>query len=97
MKCKDSADLASQSQSCRESHTSIDFLLARSYWGTAPTYGLARNLALLLSVNYRALVMDDDILPQALTPPLPTKDLTFDTPECAEKRSSTVHARHATT
>ena len=30
--------------------------------------------------------MDDDILPQALTPPLPTKDLTFDTPN-AEKPS----------
>jgi hypothetical protein len=67
-----------------DSHDSVDFLLARSYWGTAPTYGLARNLALLLSVNYRALVMDDDILPQALTPPLPTKDLTFDTPNARE-------------
>jgi hypothetical protein len=66
------------------SHTSIDFLLARSYWGTAPTYGLARNLALLLSVNYRALVLDDDILPQAVTPPLPAKDPTFDTPDARE-------------
>jgi hypothetical protein len=66
------------------SHASVDFLLARSYWGAAPTFGLARNLALLLSVNYRALVMDDDILPQALTPPLPTKDLTFDTPSARE-------------
>ncbi len=66
------------------SHTSIDFLLTRSYWGTAPTYGLARNLALLLSVNYRALVMDDDILPRALTPPLPQKDPTFDTPDARE-------------
>jgi hypothetical protein len=65
-------------------HISIDFLLARSYWGTAPTYGLARNLALLLSVNYRALVVDDDILPQALTPPLSTKDLTFDAPDARE-------------
>ncbi|MDG2442450.1 MAG: hypothetical protein P8M13_04230, partial [Luminiphilus sp.] len=63
---------------------SIDFLLARSYWGAAPTYGLARNLALLLSVNYRALVMDDDILPQALAPPLPKKDLTFGTPDARE-------------
>jgi hypothetical protein len=67
-----------------DSHSSVDFLLARSYWATEPTYGLARNLALLLSVNYRALVMDDDILPQALTSPLPTKDLTFDTPNARE-------------
>ncbi|MDG2443246.1 MAG: hypothetical protein P8M13_08365, partial [Luminiphilus sp.] len=51
-------------------HLAIDFLLDRSYWGAAPTYGLARNLALLLSVNYRAVVMDDDILPVAMTPPL---------------------------
>ena len=65
-------------------HDSIDFLLGRSYWGAAPTYGLARNLALLLSVNYRALVMDDDILPQALTPPLLPKDLTFDTANARE-------------
>ena len=63
---------------------SIDILLSRSYWGTAPTYGLARNLALLLSVNYRALVMDDDILPQALAPPLPTADLTFGTSNARE-------------
>ena len=66
------------------SHIAIDFLLDRSYWGAAPTYGLARNLALLLSVNYRALVMDDDILPMAMTPPLPAKGLTFETPRARE-------------
>lgn len=65
-------------------HLAIDFLLDRSYWGAAPTYGLARNLALLLSVNYRALVMDDDILPVAMTPPLLKKDLGFDTPTARE-------------
>lgn len=65
-------------------HRSIDFLLDRSYWGVAPTYGLARNLALLLSVNCRALVMDDDILPVAMTPPLPPKNLTFETPRARE-------------
>ena len=66
------------------SHTSVDFLLTRSYWGDAPTYGLARNLALLLSVNYRALVMDDDILPHALTPPLPSRNLSIDHPDARE-------------
>ena len=65
-------------------HLAIDFLLDRAYWGTAPTYGLARNLSLLLSVNYRALVMDDDILPVAMTPPLLKKDLGFDTPTARE-------------
>jgi len=65
-------------------HLAIDFLLDRAYWGAAPTYGLARNLALLLSVNYRALVMDDDILPVAMTPPLLKKDLWFDTPTARE-------------
>lgn len=65
-------------------HLAIDFLLDRSYWGTAPTYGLARNLALLFSVNFRALVMDDDILPVAMTPPLLKKDLGFDTPTARE-------------
>jgi hypothetical protein len=65
-------------------HASVDVLLTRSYWGQAPTYGLARNLALLLSVNYRALVLDDDILPQALIPPLPAKNFTFDYPDARE-------------
>ena len=65
-------------------HLAIDFLLDRSYWGAAPTYGLARNLALLLSVNFRALVMDDDILPVAMTPPLPARGLTFNTPRARE-------------
>ena len=66
------------------SHASIDFLLARSSWAQAPTYGLARNLALLLSVNYRALILDDDILPYAVKPPLASRDLTFDTPNSRE-------------
>jgi hypothetical protein len=65
-------------------HLAIDFLLDRSYWGAAPTYGLARNLALLLSVNFRALVMDDDILPVAIAPPLPARGLTFNTPRARE-------------
>ena len=65
-------------------HLAINFLLDRSYWGAAPTYGLARNLALLLSVNCRALVMDDDILPVAMTPPLLPQSLTFEAPRARE-------------
>ena len=58
---------------------SIEWLLERSVWGTAPTYGIARNLALLLSVGKHALVLDDDIIPQAVAPPLSSSSLRFGT------------------
>jgi hypothetical protein len=48
----------------------VHFLLDRSQWEGAPTYGRSRTLCLLLSVGYRALVMDDDILCQAVLPPI---------------------------
>ena len=62
-----------------EHHDAIRFLLERSEWGNAPTYGIARNLALLLSVGRRALVLDDDILCEALSPPLSATSLRFGT------------------
>ena len=40
-----------------ERRDSIEWLLERSVWGTAPTYGIARNLALLLGAGKRALVL----------------------------------------
>ena len=55
----------------------IEWLLDRSYWGKAATYGQARNVALLLSVGKRALVLDDDIIPQAIAPPLSATSLRF--------------------
>jgi len=55
----------------------IQFLLDRSQWGSRPTFGLARNLVLLLSVGKRALVLDDDILPEAIMPPLSASSLTI--------------------
>jgi len=58
----------------------VDWFLERSVWGAQPTYGLARNLALLLSVGKRALMLDDDIIPQAIAPPLAAKNLAFATP-----------------
>lgn len=59
-------------------HTeSIDWLLARAHWGDQPTYGIARNFALLLSVGQRALVLDDDIIPDAITPPVAGRGLIF--------------------
>ena len=48
----------------------IAFLLDRSRWQGRKTYGRARTLCLLLSVGYRALVMDDDILCQAMLAPV---------------------------
>jgi hypothetical protein len=48
----------------------VRFLLDPELWQGKKTYGRSRNLCLLLSVGYRALVMDDDILCQAMLPPL---------------------------
>ena len=56
---------------------SIDWLLARATWGDQPTYGIARNFSLLLGVGKRALVLDDDIIPDAITPPLAGRPLRF--------------------
>ncbi len=48
----------------------LHFLLDRERWSGFGTYGRARTLCLLLSVGYRAIVMDDDVLCQALLPPV---------------------------
>ncbi|MEK9656495.1 MAG: hypothetical protein VW202_12380, partial [Halieaceae bacterium] len=58
-----------------ESTDTIDWLLSAASWGEIPTYGVARNFALLLSVGKRALVLDDDIMLDAITPPLSPKTL----------------------
>ena len=54
----------------------IGFLLERARWGQAPTFGLARNLTLLLSAGKRALVFDDDVIPEAIAPPLAAAQMT---------------------
>jgi hypothetical protein len=52
-------------------HTAgIRFLIDPSAWHGQKTYGRSRTLCLLLSVGYRALIMDDDILCQAILPPI---------------------------
>jgi hypothetical protein len=48
----------------------LRFLLDREPWAGYGTYGRSRTLCLLLSVGYRAIVMDDDVLCQALLPPV---------------------------
>ncbi len=47
----------------------IRFLIDRERWAADKTYGLARNLCLLLSVGRRAIVMDDDVLCSAVGSP----------------------------
>ena len=53
----------------------VSFLLDAEPWSGRPTYGRARNMSLLLSAGYRALVLDDDIVLQAIAPPRATRGL----------------------
>jgi len=57
----------------------IQFLLSREEWEGQATYGLARNLALLLSAGQHALLIDDDVIPEAINPPLASTTLTVGT------------------
>jgi hypothetical protein len=52
-----------------EHQEAIEFLMDRQRWQTFKTYGLSRNLCLLMSVGYRCIVLDDDVLCQALQSP----------------------------
>lgn len=56
-------------QAMPDQQDGLRFLLDRQRWADQPTYGLARNLCLLLSVGCRALILDDDILCRAVQPP----------------------------
>jgi len=53
----------------------INFLLERTEWTDQPTFGLGRNLVLLLSVGTRAVVLDDDVVLEAVMPPVSTLPL----------------------
>jgi hypothetical protein len=55
----------------------IRFLIDPARWTGHKTYGRARTLCLLLSVGYRAIVMDDDTLCQAVLPPITTEGIGF--------------------
>ncbi len=52
-------------------------LLDRSHWGEHKTYGLSRNWALMLSAGYRCIMLDDDVLCEALFPPYADDQVTF--------------------
>lgn len=78
--------------------TSLSFLLDAERWSGRPTYGRARNVSLLLSVGYRALVLDDDILLQAVAPPRAARGLKLATAgdrEAAFYESGETLAQHA--
>ncbi len=47
----------------------IQFLLDRERWASRPSYGLARTVCLLLTVGYRCIVLDDDVLFRCVKPP----------------------------
>jgi hypothetical protein len=53
-----------------EAERGIRFLLDPALWTGKKTYGRTRNVALLLSVGKRAVVLDDDILCEAVRPPI---------------------------
>ena len=62
-------------QQTPDSTDAISFLLDRAEWSNHATYGLARNFALLLSAGKRALILDDDIVTEAIAPPLSPSNL----------------------
>ena len=63
-----------------EAKASTSFLLDKNEWPNSATYGRARNLALALSVGYRAVILDDDILLNAVAPPVQQRALRFGSP-----------------
>lgn len=64
-------------QSAPAHSESVHWLLDRTLWPGVATYGQARNVALLLSVGKRALMMDDDTLPEAVSPPRTAGEFKF--------------------
>lgn len=62
-----------------EATDSAAFFLDRDQWPGQPTYGLARNFALLLSAGKRALILDDDTLPVAIAAPNAEERIRFGT------------------
>lgn len=57
---------------------SLRFLLDRERWQGQATYGLSRTVCLLLSVGYRAVMLDDDVLCTAIDSPYGTPGVHFD-------------------
>ena len=64
-------------ESVPHSEDSLNILLSREPWDPHPTYGISRTFATLLSAGYRAVILDDDVLCQAIRPPIPGKPVRF--------------------
>lgn len=62
-------------QASMSTKSAISWLLDRDKWQGLPTYGIARTVATLLSVGKRAIVVDDDILLEAVAPPVASGSL----------------------
>jgi hypothetical protein len=60
-----------------EHEQGIRFLIDRQRWAEQKSYGLARTICLLLSVDCRAIVMDDDVICAAVPSPHKSEGLTF--------------------
>ncbi|WOJ92980.1 hypothetical protein R0135_14485 [Congregibacter variabilis] len=60
-----------------EHEQGIRFLIDPEQWTGYKTYGRSRTLALLLSVGYRAIVLDDDVTCQAILPPVQEEGVSF--------------------
>lgn len=60
-----------------EQEKEIRFLIDRQRWAQQKSYGLARSTCLLLSVGYRAVVMDDDVVCVAMGSPHTTDGISF--------------------
>lgn len=60
-----------------EHEKGIRFLIDRRRWSNHKSYGLARTICLLLSVDCRAIVMDDDVICAAVASPHKREGLAF--------------------
>lgn len=56
---------------------SIRHLIDRANWSGQQTYGLSRTLCLLLTVGYRCIILDDDILCSRVKPPFHQDGVSF--------------------
>lgn len=60
-----------------QSEAGIRFLIDRNRWADKQSYGLARTLCLLLSVDSRAIVMDDDVICASVASPYKSEGIAF--------------------
>ena len=60
-----------------DDESAIRFLIDRERWAPHKSYGLARTMCLLLTVGYRCIVLDDDVLCSSVLPPNTGEGITF--------------------